>query len=263
MSCRSVPGIVLEARNKHCRFKDPATSSTAGPRPLVCPERTAEVEHILHVLSVNLWIILCVLGVLLLPMSKNEVIPINTDCPSEVMSLPDALQDNLNGLYRFALRLSRNADEAQDLTQETAVRAWERRDTIVRNWRAWLFQTVYHTFISNKRRSKRLGEEEIGDSEMAESGRTDDPLPALVAMEDVRRAVESLPEHLRIVMRLLHSGRGSQKCVRDRPPANGKAYGDGWLLQQPLRSWPASRPASSGITTLVRRPPSVWHRRSL
>src|SRR6266851_9000572 len=200
MSCRSVPGIVLEARNKHCRFKDPATSSTAGPRPLVCPERTAEVEHILHVLSVNLWIILCVLGVLLLPMSKNEVIPINTDCPSEVMSLPDALHDNLNGLYRFALRLSRNADEAQDLTQETAVRAWERRDTIVRNWRAWLFQTLYHTFISNKRHSKRWGEEEIGDPEMAESGRTDDPLPALVAMEDVRRAIESLPENLRIVV---------------------------------------------------------------
>lgn len=133
-------------------------------------------------------------------MLKYEVIPINFDRPSERTSLSDALQDNLNGLYRFALRLSRNADEAQELTQETAARAWERRDTIVRNWRAWLFQTLYHTFLSGKRRSKRWREDEAGDPEMAESGSCADPLPALVAAEDVRRALESLPEHLRIVV---------------------------------------------------------------
>ncbi len=133
-------------------------------------------------------------------MLKNEVIPINIDCSSEGTSLADALQDNLNGLYRFALRLSRNADEAQELTQETAARAWERRDTIVRNWRAWLFQTLYHTFISGKRRSKRWREEEAGDPEMEESGSGADPLPALVAAEDVHRALESLPGHLRIVV---------------------------------------------------------------
>jgi len=149
---------------------------------------------------VNLWIIFSAPDVLLIQMLKNEVIPINIDRPSEETSLPDALQENLNGLYRFALRLSRNPDEAQDLTQETAARAWERRDTIVRNWRAWLFQTLYHTFISSKRRSKRWGEEEIGDPEIAESLSCDDPLPALVVAEDVRRALESLPENLRSVV---------------------------------------------------------------
>ncbi len=133
-------------------------------------------------------------------MPTNEVIPIDIDCSVEEKSLPDALQGNLNGLYRFALRLSGNADDAHDLTQEAAVRAWERRDTTVRNWRAWLYQTLYHTFISSKRHSKRWGEDEIADPEMAEAGTCDDPLSALVAAEDVRRALESLPEILRTVV---------------------------------------------------------------
>jgi RNA polymerase sigma-70 factor (ECF subfamily) len=133
-------------------------------------------------------------------MVKSEVIPIDKNYPSEETSLDDALEANLNGLYRFALRLSGSVDQAQDLTQEAAVRAWERRDTTVQNWRAWLFQTLYHAFISNQRRSKRWREEEAGDPEMTESGSCADPLPALVAEVDVRRALESLPEHLRIVV---------------------------------------------------------------
>ena len=153
-----------------------------------------------HATSVNFRIILCVPGVLLLPMPKNEVIPIDKNYPSEETSLEDALGANLDGLYRFALRLSGSVDQAQELTQEAAVRAWERRDTVVRNWRAWLFQTVYHTFISGKRRSKRWGEDQGIDPETTESGMSGDPLPALVAVEDVRRALESLPEHLRLVV---------------------------------------------------------------
>jgi RNA polymerase sigma-70 factor (ECF subfamily) len=133
-------------------------------------------------------------------MLKSEVIPISADCSREAAALPDALQDNLDGLYRFALRLSRNTDEAQELVQEAALRAWERRDTMVRNWRAWLFQTLYHAFISRKRRSKRWGEDEAADAEIAEYGSPHDPLPALVAVEDVRRAIESLPENLRVVV---------------------------------------------------------------
>lgn len=133
-------------------------------------------------------------------MVKSEVIPIDKNYPSEETSLDDALEANLNGLYRFALRLSGSVDQAQDLTQEAAVRAWERRDTTVQNWRAWLFQTLYHTFISNQRRSKRWGEVQVIDPEMTESGIGGDSLPALVAVEDVRRALESLPEHLRLVV---------------------------------------------------------------
>jgi len=108
------------------------------------------------------------------------------------------LQDNLDGLYRFALRLSRNTADAQDLLQETAARAWERRNTDVQNWRAWLFQTLYHAFISSRRHRQRWREAEVDawDHEVD----ADDPLPAAIATEDVRRAIEALPTELGAVV---------------------------------------------------------------
>jgi RNA polymerase sigma factor, sigma-70 family len=133
-------------------------------------------------------------------MPNTEPIPIDKVYAFEDMSLDDALQHNLNGLYRFALRLSGSVDRAEDLTQETVTRAWERREMTVRNWRAWLFQTLYHAFLSDQRRSKRWREEEADDPVLAEAGTCVDPLPVLIASEDVRRALESLPGHLRVVV---------------------------------------------------------------
>jgi hypothetical protein len=57
-------------------------------------------------------------------MPRNQVVPIDTGRTTEAACLEDVLQDDLDGLYRFALRLKRNADEAQVLTQEAAVRAY-------------------------------------------------------------------------------------------------------------------------------------------
>jgi RNA polymerase sigma-70 factor (ECF subfamily) len=133
-------------------------------------------------------------------MSKSEIIPIDKDYPQVALSLNDALEENLRGLYRFALRLSGSPDRAEDLTQETATRAWERRDANVRNWRAWLFQTLYHKFLSDQRRSKRWREEGTDDSVLVEAGVSLDPLPALIASGDVRCPLEALSENLRTVI---------------------------------------------------------------
>lgn len=117
---------------------------------------------------------------------------------SQAASLEDVLRDNLNGLYRFALRLSQNGAEAQDLVQETAARAWERRNNDVQNWRAWLFQTVYHEFISSRRQRQRW--KQVGECAWDEELEADDPLPTVIATEDVRRAIEALPDELRAVV---------------------------------------------------------------
>src|SRR5260370_10773409 len=84
-------------------------------------------------------------------MPRKQVVPIDTGGTTETAYLEDVLQDDLDGLYRFALRLTRNADEAQELTQEAAVRALQRKGEIVRNWRDWVFQTVYHLFCTGRR----------------------------------------------------------------------------------------------------------------
>src|SRR5713101_5889607 len=56
-------------------------------------------------------------------MPRKQVVPIDTGRTTETACLEDALQDDLDGLYRFALRLTRNADEAQELALLDQLRA--------------------------------------------------------------------------------------------------------------------------------------------
>ncbi len=132
---------------------------------------------------------------------KKQVVRIDAGWPSQEACLEDVLRDNLDRLYRFAIRLTRNAAEAQDLTQEAAARAWERQNSGVQNWRAWLFQTLYHAFISSHRHRKRWGETGIDlEEEKAGTQWLADLLPAVITAGDVRRAIEALPEELRAVV---------------------------------------------------------------
>jgi RNA polymerase sigma-70 factor, ECF subfamily len=112
----------------------------------------------------------------------------------------EAILEHLDGLYRFALRLTRNTNDAEELAQQTVLRAWERKQTITRNVRAWLFQTLYHAFISSRRHPGRWKHGGNEDSDEEQLGSAGDPLPALIATEDVRRAIEALPEELRAVV---------------------------------------------------------------
>lgn len=113
----------------------------------------------------------------------------------------EAILENLDGLYRFALRLTRNPYDAQELAQETVSRAWERKQAISINPRAWLFQTLYHTFVSRHRQQRRWGGTRVDfEGESAKPEQFADPLPAIIAHEDVRRAIEVLPEELSAVV---------------------------------------------------------------
>ena len=66
---------------------------------------------------------------------------------------------HLDAVYRVALRLSGNETQAEDLTQETmmkAYRSWSqyREGT---NARAWLLTILRNTFINEYRRTRRMG----------------------------------------------------------------------------------------------------------
>ncbi|MGI0135042.1 MAG: RNA polymerase sigma factor [Candidatus Micrarchaeaceae archaeon] len=133
--------------------------------------------------------------------ARKLIVRINEGRQTDKESVEEAIQCNLDGLYRFALRLTRDADEARDITQDAALKAWEQRASIVRSPRAWLFQTVYHNFISRQRHKNRWKEtdgEESWDSETLESYKNS--LPEVIVREDVRRAIEALPEELRAVV---------------------------------------------------------------
>lgn len=60
-------------------------------------------------------------------------------------------------LYSFALRLTRNQDDAKDLVQETAFRAYKNRDkfAVGTNFKSWLSTIMRNTFINEYRKAKR------------------------------------------------------------------------------------------------------------
>jgi RNA polymerase sigma-70 factor, ECF subfamily len=60
----------------------------------------------------------------------------------------------LDALFGFALRLTRQRDDAEDLVSDTMLRAFERwqQYRLGSNIRAWLFTILYHLFVSKRRR---------------------------------------------------------------------------------------------------------------
>jgi RNA polymerase sigma-70 factor (ECF subfamily) len=130
---------------------------------------------------------------------------------------PDAFEDDalsfLDALYRTALRMTRNPDDAEDLVQETYIRALRFRHQFKpgTNLKAWLFRILTNTFINLYRR--RAARPEFTDvdgldeyvlynrmAELRGAGSTGDPehevLDRLMDSE-VKEALDELPEHFR------------------------------------------------------------------
>ena len=115
-------------------------------------------------------------------------------------SVRDAVPAYVDQLYRFALRLTRNPEGAQDIVHESVLRALK-HESVVRDPRAWLFQIVYRTFMSHRRKDQRRGAtDENSWPDEAELESMADPLPSLITAEDVRKAVDNLPEAFRAVV---------------------------------------------------------------
>jgi len=63
----------------------------------------------------------------------------------------------LDAVYRFALRLTRDTDHARDLVQETFLRAWANREKYTPGTRvkSWLFTICRNQFLRRDGRSRR------------------------------------------------------------------------------------------------------------
>ncbi len=75
---------------------------------------------------------------------------------------------HLDALYRLALRLSRKREDAEDLLQETLLKASKNFHQIADQLkaRAWLFQILVHTFYNIRKKKQR--EPSIVDVELNE-----------------------------------------------------------------------------------------------
>jgi RNA polymerase sigma-70 factor, ECF subfamily len=106
-------------------------------------------------------------------------------------------------LFRTGCRLTRNVDDAEDLVQETMLRAYRafHRFEPGTNIRAWLY-TILHRVHQDAMRKKRRAP---GLDELPEDGPAVAPAQAFTAAggEDLSRALDRLPEPFRaaVVMR--------------------------------------------------------------
>jgi len=121
----------------------------------------------------------------------------------------------LPNLYSAALRLTRNPTDAEDLVQETFLRAYRgfARFEPGTNLRAWLYRILMNTFINSYRKKQRepltISEDEVDEwylySKMAERGAEPSAETAVIEAlpdEDVQDALASLPEQFRTAVLL-------------------------------------------------------------
>lgn len=112
----------------------------------------------------------------------------------------------IDGLYGAALRLTRNPADAEDLVQDTYLKAFKSSGTFKpgTNLRAWLF-TILHNHFLNDRRHAKASPVEV-DSDRADKAAgvtpaspetTEDALVRRVSDAEVRAALDELPEAFR------------------------------------------------------------------
>lgn len=115
---------------------------------------------------------------------------------------------HLNALYNFAMYLTHNAQEAEDLVQETYLRAFRfsHRFQPGTHLRAWLFQILRNTFLTFYRLREReaaVAEDGVPDWDVPMfHDAPDDDGPAVEAHTDLERALRRLPEEFRSVLLL-------------------------------------------------------------
>jgi RNA polymerase sigma-70 factor (ECF subfamily) len=126
----------------------------------------------------------------------------------------DAAMQYMDQLYSAALRMTRNAADAEDLLQETYMRAYKGYPRFEEgtNLRAWLYRILTNTFINTYRAKKRRPEmsdvadvedlylyKRLGGLETARHGRSaEDELMDVFAESEVRDALDALPENFRL-----------------------------------------------------------------
>jgi RNA polymerase sigma-70 factor (ECF subfamily) len=120
---------------------------------------------------------------------------------------------HLDALYRAALRLTGKAADAEDLVQETCLRAFQAFDQLKHPQaaRAWVFAILRSVFLRQAGRRSlqpvRLSLEDLDGAILAHTLGQGDVSPVRqTLLEEVRRATLKLPEPYREALILAHIG---------------------------------------------------------
>ena len=130
----------------------------------------------------------------------------------------DQAMEHMGSLYTAALRMTRNPADAEDLVQETYLKAYRAFGSFQEgtNLKAWLYKILTNTFINSYRSKKRRPEQteldegedlylyrRLGGLEAVAAGRSaEEELLDHITDTEVKEALESLPESFRLAVLL-------------------------------------------------------------
>jgi RNA polymerase sigma-70 factor (ECF subfamily) len=130
----------------------------------------------------------------------------------------DLALEFMPSLYSAALRMPRSPSDAEDLVQETYLKAYRAFESFQEgtNLKAWLYRILTNTFINSYRAKKRRPEQteldevedlylyrRLGGLEAAAASRSaEEEVLDLFTDDEVKTALESLPEQFRIAVLL-------------------------------------------------------------
>src|SRR5690242_15637365 len=137
----------------------------------------------------------------------------------------------MDSLYAAAMRMTRNPADAEDLVQETYLKAYRGFAGFEEgtNLKAWLYRILTNTFINTYRAKKRRPNESdldevedlylyrrLGGLEAATAGRSaEEELLDIYTDDEVKRAIEELPEQFRMAVLLADVEGFSYKEIAD------------------------------------------------
>lgn len=141
------------------------------------------------------------------------------------MDYKELIERHLDSLWFTALRLTKSKEDAEDLVQETCLKAFENLDSLrsIGKAKAWLLKILTNTFINKYRKEQSSPEMIDVESDFLEpifykSGHYFDlekELFSQVMDEEVKDAIDSLPIEFRMAVLLVDIEELSYREVED------------------------------------------------
>ena len=157
-------------------------------------------------------------------------------------SIAQLYEDYEDALLRYALRLSHDRDWAEDLVQDTFVRAMGHLELLRmlkrHERRAWLYQTLKHRFLDQQRTWQRR--QEIQQELAILSDSSTDQAGLSLSPESVRSRAGAIPRTGPHAIRARYEQHGDRRRA-------GPARGDRALSTAPCYEAPAATEIPTGI----------------
>lgn len=126
----------------------------------------------------------------------------------------DEIIPHLDALYNFGLRLTSDPNDAEDLVQDTIVKAYRFFSSYEKgtNAKAWLFRILKNSYINNYRKKSKKPQEVDYDevatfyetirAERTETSDLEDKMFRELIDDDISKALDDIPEDFRTVVLL-------------------------------------------------------------